>query len=151
MIDAEIPEGAVLVRRDNNYAVARDGTVWRVTPTKGRGRWNGAPVPRIVAPLFMGPRTGRSKFVRFKGDGESHSVAQLVLEAFVGPQPGPGSKARYLNGDRLDTRAENLMWAAALDDRGSRRHLAAKSVVEPPRSPSEQVAPASPLAGATVR
>lgn len=43
------------------------------------------------------------------GEGKTHRVHVLVLEAFAGPRPD-GNYGRHLNGNPSDNRLENLAW-----------------------------------------
>ena len=107
--DPIVPPGAKLVDENPNYAVSPEGRVWRVTPTTWRGRWSKSPVPREIAPLYMGGEK-RSKHVRLSYKDSAVSVARLVLEAFGPPRPTPYAKARFIDGDQTNARLENLQW-----------------------------------------
>lgn len=50
-----------------------------------------------------------------RGRSVTRPVAELVLEAFVGPRP-PGHVVRFLVGNRLNCAVENLEWAPAAAD-----------------------------------
>lgn len=45
-------------------------------------------------------------------------VHNLVLEAFVGPRPGPAWDGAHLNGDREDNRLANLRWCTKKENAG---------------------------------
>ncbi len=50
--------------------------------------------------------------VRLVKDGRAHDkrINVLVLETFVGPRPTSMHKCVYLDGNRTNTRAQNLKW-----------------------------------------
>lgn len=49
-----------------------------------------------------------------RGKPQSRLVAELVLEAFVGPRP-PGHVVRFIDGDRRNYASSNLEWIPAHD------------------------------------
>lgn len=67
--------------------------------------------PRLV-PLIMTPEQCRKQRLRVHlGRGNRVSVHRLVLLAFVGPCPSDKNECAHLNGNPLDNRVENLVWA----------------------------------------
>lgn len=48
--------------------------------------------------------------VKFEGKRTHMGVAHLICLAFHGPRPSPRHYAVYLNGDRTDSRPENVAW-----------------------------------------
>lgn len=60
--------------------------------------------------------------LRHNGKRKTCTVHMLVLTAFVGERP-PGYECRHLNGNRSDSRLENLAWGTpAENDEDRRRH-----------------------------
>ena len=57
-----------------------------------------------------------------RGRPQTRLLAELILEAFVGPRP-PGSVVRFKDGNRLNCDATNLEWVAvpATRDEAARR------------------------------
>jgi hypothetical protein len=47
-----------------------------------------------------------------RGRSQTRPLAELILEAFVGPRP-PGHVVRFKDGNRLNCAATNLEWIAA--------------------------------------
>lgn len=78
----------------------------------------------IMPQSISGKRTNGYPAVGIS-DGRSHkpvTVATLVCEAFHGPRP-PGMVVRHLDGDRLNSRAENLCWGTPAQNSADRiRH-----------------------------
>lgn len=72
-----------VVRGNPNYWIARDGTVWRITPTNGG---NGKPIPYPLKPRQSG---GRTPSVNLAGSGypypngvRSVAISTLLKETF---------------------------------------------------------------------
>lgn len=85
--------------RDSNYEVSSAGDV--------RNSRTG----RVITPHLKGCGQAYMRVDITRTDGKRHSmVHQLVCEAFGGPRPD-GHEAAHLNGNSLDNRAENLVWA----------------------------------------
>lgn len=75
----------------------------------------GTPCTRLVRgqPLHLHrDRRGRLH-VQLSRNGlrSYHDVAELVLEAFVGPPPSPEHYAQHIDGNFDNCRLENLRWA----------------------------------------
>lgn len=70
------------------------------------------------APFFIKAaltNSGRPVVTLRNEDGQkAHRVDELVLEAFLGPRPGPDWGAVPTNGDRRDVRSDNLSWVAGI-------------------------------------
>jgi hypothetical protein len=63
----------------------------------------------------------KGDIIFFLGHGRRRrktSVAQVILETFVGPRP-PGHLPLHKNGDWADDRLENLRWAATFEARSA--------------------------------
>lgn len=76
--------------------------------------------PRLNRPLVQ--TLDREGYPRVRvGDRRTwKKVASLVLIAWVGPRP-PGMECRHLNGDRTDSRLENLSWGTKAENEEDRR------------------------------
>jgi len=90
------------------YSVTSDGRVWshpKGTNTKN-GRW-----------LSL-DNSGRYPVVNLMKDGQKkrYSVHRLVAKAYV-LNPDSLPQVNHINGNRTDSRAENLEWATASDNR----------------------------------
>lgn len=56
-------------------------------------------------------------------DRKLRTVHQLVLEAFVGPKPGPGFQGAHWDGDLENNSVSNLRWTTAKENIGDKvRH-----------------------------
>ena len=88
-----------------DYEISEDGRVFRVT-SRTRGR--------VGDEAKVGIMNSGYAFVNLSRLGSKprkFSVQSLILEAFVGPRPSPSHQAAHINGNKLDNRLENLMWA----------------------------------------
>lgn len=78
-------------------------------------------LPRILSPSCGShgyPAVSLSKNKK----SQKHSVHVLVLEAFVGPRPS-GHQVLHKNGDRTDSKLENLRWGTPAENTQDRyRH-----------------------------
>jgi hypothetical protein len=54
--------------------------------------------------------------LRRGGKRSNKYVHRMVLEAFVGPAPGPGHHGAHANGTKTDNRLENLRWATPAEN-----------------------------------
>ncbi len=97
----------VAIRGADGYEVSEDGEVFK----------DGEPV-RVNA-LQSGYRVVN---LRFDREGwRTVTVAQLVLDAFVGPRPAT-HEARHVDGDPSNCRARNLRWEQRGKNREGRPH-----------------------------
>lgn len=99
-----------------NYEVSDFGRVRRKgRKTRPGYRYKGRYITE-VEPLIL-HTVSRDVDLHYKGQGKKHSVAELVLTAFVGPRPADRPIARHLDDDWTNNNLENLAWGTRLDNR----------------------------------
>jgi hypothetical protein len=117
MNEASVTEWRMVVGREGEYMVSDQGDVMSLKRKQAR----------IMQPSING---GGYKQVML-GAKQTGRIAQLVLEAFVGPRPG-GHEVAHNNGDRLDNRRCNLRWATRVSNHADKRkhgtHLQGETV-----------------------
>ena len=119
--------------RDASIPIVREpielpGEIWKLIP-ESEGRYEASNLGRIRSlkvgcnkgtidrkvPLVCTPYdNGKGYLVfnmRLSGGYVCRQVGSLILEAHVGPPPGPEYEAAHLDGDKLRNVPENLMWA----------------------------------------
>jgi len=107
--------------RGSRYCVSSEGAIKRIGTGQGRApiigvmgrgralKWNlAAGRPSVCINVNPEDRSSKAK---------GWSVAELVLETFVGPKPS-GAGVRWRNNDRSDCSVENLSWAPKEQLRG---------------------------------
>jgi hypothetical protein len=109
----------------DGYAARDDGTVWTEWKFRGRGsnrrmyksgEWRQIP----GGPDVHGYRIIRvSPAVSSNGRSQKLYVHILVATAFHGPRPD-GMQCRHLNGNRSDSRPENLAWGTISENQMDR-------------------------------
>lgn len=90
-----------------DYAVSSTGRVKRVVADRlgrGEGRILRTPVGDAGYPCCS---------IHVNGKQHHRRVYRLVAEAFLGPKPTPRHEVRHLDGDPLNTRADNLAWGTS--------------------------------------
>jgi hypothetical protein len=105
------------------YRVSDQGAVESEWRRKGRGRGRAPLLFRsgVFRPLKVSPSKQGYASVSL-GRGPRWKVAVLVLLAFVGPKP-EGQECRHLNGDRMNSRRDNVAWGTPLENAQDRiRH-----------------------------
>ncbi len=105
----DLPEGAVLVAGFPDYAVDREGGVWRVTPPLTGPRIADA-VPYRLKPLMMGGKGHRSAHVKLRWNGAPVAIARLVLGAFAYWPLSDKPRVKYIDGDGGNPALSNLRW-----------------------------------------
>lgn len=93
-----------------DYEISEDGRVFRVT-----SRTN-AKAGDVVKVGLMTTGYAFVSLSRLGSKARKFSVQSLILETFVGPRPSPSHQAAHINGDKLDNRLENLMWATPVEN-----------------------------------
>ena len=99
------------------YAASRDGRIWSVAADwRGYGtRELKQDMDRDLYPCVR-LTVGNATRKRFK-------VHRLIAETFHGPRPSPEHEVRHLDGDRANSRADNLSWGTRKDNADDReRH-----------------------------
>lgn len=85
------------------YFIDSAGLIWH----QYRGSWQ-----QIKSkPHTRGHKQYRRVRLRVKGANVQRYLAVLVLEAFIGPRPGPGYAVFYKDGDSNNCNLENLEWS----------------------------------------
>lgn len=95
----------------SDYEVSSDGEIRRVVRVLPRGR-------RV--PYLLGQRTGNSGYLHASisvgGVARNILVHRMVLRTWVGEPPTEQHHAAHINGDRLDNRLANLVWASPAEN-----------------------------------
>ena len=112
------------------YRVGSDGSVWSAR----NGRWGLRDTWKQLKPGRMkSPAPHYARYIVVLGQGKSHYVHRLVLEAFVGP-PLPGQETCHLDSDASNNHLNNLRWdtrAGNMRDMANHGRRKAKSIITP--------------------
>lgn len=110
------PDGGVIpgeewrtLERYPNYAFSSFGRVMRTKGAKGcrAGRVLKAKIHSTGYPMVSPSVEGVGKWVK---------VHQLICEAFHGPKPSQAHQVAHADGDRTNSRADNLRWATQVEN-----------------------------------
>lgn len=96
------------------YDVSDQG---RIRSWKCRSKWG-----LSDSPANLSLSSDKGGYLRCLVDRKNKYPHIVVLEAFIGPRPGPGFHASHLNGDNKDNRLVNLCWETA--SQNNRRRVA---------------------------
>ena len=99
------------------YYAGDDGEIYSFR-AHGGYRGNGARRPTVPRRLWANPDRNGSLMVGLWIDGKPSTrfVGGLVCAAFYGPRP-KGMQVRYADGDKKNTRPENLTWGPTSRER----------------------------------
>jgi hypothetical protein len=94
-----------------DYAVSSLGRVKRIKADslgRGKGKMLKLPVGDAGYPCCS---------IHVDRKQHHRRVYRLVADAFLGPKPTPKHEVRHLDGDHLNTRADNLAWGTSAENK----------------------------------